>query len=184
VVVQNHRGREVDGLPLLVRGDRHGLCCGQPKLCQPRPPTTTHHRLAVHRFAVPNDHCRHRTFPHGFVDRWHAKRKTRAAGRRRRNAHAHAGPNSRPYLPGSQCRVDIAAEFTTHGFLGWLARTVILARVLRDGRHLLDDLTHYVETGPPSPKKLSRQRHCPHPSQQPLPGTVDVQGRQPAPTVV
>jgi hypothetical protein len=62
-------------------------------------------------------------------------------------------------LSATQCRVDIAAEFTTHGILGWLARTVILARVLRDGRHLLDDLRHYIETGTPSPRKLSRQHH-------------------------
>jgi hypothetical protein len=43
--------------------------------------------------------------------------------------------------------------------LGRLARAVILARVRRDGRHLLDDLKHYVETGTPSPRKLSRRHH-------------------------
>ncbi len=72
-------------------------------------------------------------------------------------------------LSDTRCRVDITAELTTRGMLGRLARTVILARVLRDGRHLLDDLKHYVETGTPSPRKLSRQHH--------------VQRRPPAPTV-
>jgi Polyketide cyclase / dehydrase and lipid transport len=61
-------------------------------------------------------------------------------------------------LSATQCRVDIAAEFTTRGIFGWLTRTVILARVLRDGRHVLDDLRHYIETGTPSPRKLSRQQ--------------------------
>jgi hypothetical protein len=60
-------------------------------------------------------------------------------------------------LSAIRCRVDIAAELVTHGILGRIARTMILARVLRDGRHLLDDLKHYVETGTPSPRKLSRQ---------------------------
>jgi len=59
-------------------------------------------------------------------------------------------------LGARQCRVDIAAEFATRGLLGRLARSVILARVLRDGRHLLEDLKHYVETGMPSPRKRSR----------------------------
>jgi len=62
-------------------------------------------------------------------------------------------------LSARQCQVDIAAEFTTRGVIGRLARTIILARVLRDGRHVLDDLKYYVETGTPSPRKLSRQRH-------------------------
>lgn len=56
-------------------------------------------------------------------------------------------------LTATRCRVDIAAEFATRGLLGRLARPVILARVLRDGRHLLDDLKHYVETGTPSPRQ-------------------------------
>lgn len=62
-------------------------------------------------------------------------------------------------LAAGRCRVDVAAEFATRGVLGRLARAVILARVSRDGRHLLDDLKHYVETGTPSPRKLSRQHH-------------------------
>jgi carbon monoxide dehydrogenase subunit G len=60
-------------------------------------------------------------------------------------------------LSATRCRVDVAAEFATRGLLGRLARPVILARVLRDGRHLLHDLKYYVETGTPSPRKLSRQ---------------------------
>ena len=60
-------------------------------------------------------------------------------------------------LAAERCRVDIGAEFATRGLLGRVARPVILARVLRDGRHLLDDLKQYVETGTPSPRKLSRQ---------------------------
>jgi len=62
-------------------------------------------------------------------------------------------------LAGNRCRVDIAAEFTTRGILGGIARTVILARVSRDGRHLLDDLKHYVETGTPSRRKSSQHHH-------------------------
>lgn len=59
-------------------------------------------------------------------------------------------------LTATRCRVDIAAEFATRGMLGRLARTVILARVMRDGRHLLDDLKHYAETGTPSPRRRFR----------------------------
>src|SRR5262245_25624582 len=61
-------------------------------------------------------------------------------------------------LSATRCRVDIVAEFSTRGLLGRLARAAILARVLRDGRHLLEDLKHYVETGTPSPRKLARHR--------------------------
>lgn len=60
-------------------------------------------------------------------------------------------------LTANQCRVDIAAEFTTRGILGRIARTLILTRVADDGRHLLDDLKHFTETGTPSPRKQSRQ---------------------------
>ena len=44
----------------------------------------------------------------------------------------------------------MAAEFATRGLLDRIARTVILARGSRDGRHLLDDLKLYVENGTPS----------------------------------
>ncbi len=60
-------------------------------------------------------------------------------------------------LAAGRCRVDVAAEFATRGILGRIARTVILARVSRDGRHLLDDLKHHVENGTPSRRKQSQQ---------------------------
>jgi hypothetical protein len=62
-------------------------------------------------------------------------------------------------LATGRCRVDIAAEFATRGLLSRIARTVILARVASDGRHLLDDLKHYVENGTPSRHKQSQQLH-------------------------
>ena len=61
-------------------------------------------------------------------------------------------------LAEGRCRVDIAAEFATRGILGATARTVLLARVGRDGRHLLADLRHFVETGTPSPREQSRRQ--------------------------
>jgi hypothetical protein len=39
VVVQDHRGEQVHGLPVLTRGDRDSLRRGQPRLRQRWPPT-------------------------------------------------------------------------------------------------------------------------------------------------
>jgi hypothetical protein len=52
-----------------------------------------------------------------------------------------------------QCHVHYHAEFSTHGLIGWIVRPLLLARVGRDGKHLLADLKHYAETGRPSPRK-------------------------------
>jgi hypothetical protein len=67
--------------------------------------------------------------------------------------------SSRPWShdrQGRGRRVEIAAEFAIRGLLGRVARLVILTRVLRDGRLLLDDLEHYVEAGARSPREQSR----------------------------
>jgi hypothetical protein len=40
--------------------------------------------------------------------------------------------------------------------LGKLFRWWLLLRVGRDGKHLLDDLKHYVEHSTPSPRKAQR----------------------------
>jgi hypothetical protein len=53
VVVQDHRGEQVHGLPVLIRGGRDRLRCGQPPLRQPWPPTTTPYRFAVHGSTLP-----------------------------------------------------------------------------------------------------------------------------------
>lgn len=55
-----------------------------------------------------------------------------------------------------RCRVRYDAELSTRGLIGRIARPLMLARVARDGRHLLTDLQHYAETGRPSPRKLAR----------------------------
>lgn len=57
-----------------------------------------------------------------------------------------------------RCRVCYDAELSTQGLIGLIARPLMLARVARDGRHLLTDLKHYAETGRPSPRKLARTR--------------------------
>lgn len=48
VVVQNHRGEQVHGLPVLVRRDRDRFRCGQPKLRQRWPPTASLYEIAIH----------------------------------------------------------------------------------------------------------------------------------------
>lgn len=53
------------------------------------------------------------------------------------------------------CRVSVRARFDTRSRLG---RWIILAQTRRTGRHLAEDLRHYVETGTPSPRKQRRQR--------------------------
>jgi hypothetical protein len=58
------------------------------------------------------------------------------------------------------CRVSLRAQFDTRGLLGALGRWVILAQTRRTGRHLADDLRHYVETGTPSPRKQRQRRRA------------------------
>jgi hypothetical protein len=53
VIAQDHRGEHVYGLPVLVGGDRDSLRCGQPRLRQPWPPTTSLYWFAVHMSTVP-----------------------------------------------------------------------------------------------------------------------------------
>lgn len=52
-----------------------------------------------------------------------------------------------------QAQVTYAGELETRGVLGALAKRLLLARVARDGRYLLEDLKHYAEHGEPSPRK-------------------------------
>jgi hypothetical protein len=68
---------------------------------------------------------------------------------------------------GRRTRVSFAAELRVRGPLGWLARWWLLAQVGRTGRHLLDDLKHYVEHGTPSPRK---RRHLDRAAARPRPG--------------
>jgi Polyketide cyclase / dehydrase and lipid transport len=60
-------------------------------------------------------------------------------------------------LDARHAQVTFAGQFQTRGLIGRLARRVILFQIRRKGRHLLDDLKHYVEHGTPSPRKR-RQR--------------------------
>jgi hypothetical protein len=58
-------------------------------------------------------------------------------------------------------RVSVEARFETWGWLGAVARWLILRRVGRTGRYLAEDLRHYVEHGTASPRKraaLSKSR--------------------------
>ena len=55
-------------------------------------------------------------------------------------------------------RVSMHARFDTRGLLGLLGRWVILAQVRRTGRHLAEDLRHFVEHGTPSPRKQRQLR--------------------------
>jgi hypothetical protein len=55
-----------------------------------------------------------------------------------------------------RCRVRYDAELSSQGLIGLIARRLMLARVTRDGRHLLTDHQHYAETGRPSLRKLAR----------------------------
>ncbi len=56
-------------------------------------------------------------------------------------------------LDERRTRIAVEAQFEVRGVLGRLARWWILRQVGRTGRHLLDDLKHYVEHGAPSPRK-------------------------------
>jgi hypothetical protein len=49
--------------------------------------------------------------------------------------------------------VAFVGQFQTRGLLGRLARGVLLLQLWRSGRHLLDDLKHFIEHGTPSPRK-------------------------------
>ena len=63
-------------------------------------------------------------------------------------------------IDANRSRVSLRARFDTHGLLGLLGRWAILAQTRRTGRHLADDLRHYVETGTPSPRKQRQQRRA------------------------
>jgi hypothetical protein len=52
-----------------------------------------------------------------------------------------------------RCKVTLDAQFDTAGFIGALARRLLLLQIGRTSRHLGDDLRHYVEHGTPSPRK-------------------------------
>jgi hypothetical protein len=56
-------------------------------------------------------------------------------------------------LDDHRCRVILDAQFDTRGFVGALARWLLLLRVGRTSRYLADDLRHYVEHGTLSPRK-------------------------------
>jgi Polyketide cyclase / dehydrase and lipid transport len=56
-------------------------------------------------------------------------------------------------IAGDRARVSFQAQLRVRGLGGWLFRWWLLRRVGRDGRHLLDDLNHYVTQGTPSPRK-------------------------------
>jgi hypothetical protein len=59
-------------------------------------------------------------------------------------------------LDERRSRVSFDAELQVRGMLGKLFRWWLLLRVGRDGKHLLDDLKHYVEHSTPSPRKAQR----------------------------
>jgi hypothetical protein len=64
-------------------------------------------------------------------------------------------------IDGHRTRVSLHAQFDTRGLLGRLAGWGILTQARRTGRHLGEDLRHYIEHGTPSPRKqaqLSRRR--------------------------
>jgi hypothetical protein len=61
-------------------------------------------------------------------------------------------------LDHRRCRAEFQARLEVRGMLGRLARWWLLARVGRDGGHLLADLKHYVEHGTPSPRKQRQLR--------------------------
>jgi len=68
-----------------------------------------------------------------------------------------------------RARVSFAAELRVRGPLGWLVRWWLLVQVGRTGRHLLDDLKHYIEHGAPSPRK---RRHLNRAAARPRPNTT------------
>ena len=56
-------------------------------------------------------------------------------------------------LGNQQTQVTYSGELRVRGLLGVMAKRLLLARVARDGRFLLDDLKHYAEHREPSPRK-------------------------------
>jgi hypothetical protein len=56
-------------------------------------------------------------------------------------------------LDDQRTQVAYAGELRVRGVLGALAKRMLLARVARDGRYLLEDLKHFAEHGEPSPRK-------------------------------
>lgn len=59
-------------------------------------------------------------------------------------------------LDDGRSRVCFHAQLQVRGMWGKLFRWWLLARVGRDGKHLLDDLKHFLEHGTPSPRKTQR----------------------------
>jgi carbon monoxide dehydrogenase subunit G len=59
-------------------------------------------------------------------------------------------------ITATRTKVSFQAQLHVRGLIGVLARRWLLAVVARDGRHLLADLTHYIEHGQPSPRKQAR----------------------------
>jgi Polyketide cyclase / dehydrase and lipid transport len=59
-------------------------------------------------------------------------------------------------LDDTRTVVSYAARLEVRGLVGRLGRWWLLAQARRTGRHLLDDLKHYVEHGVPSPRKQRR----------------------------
>lgn len=59
-----------------------------------------------------------------------------------------------------RCVVSMRAQFKTRGLLGLLGGWLMLAQVRRNSRHLADDLSHYVVTGAPSPRKQRQLRRA------------------------
>jgi hypothetical protein len=55
VVPQDHRGEQIDGLPVLIRGDRDSLRRGQPLRGQLWPTSAASHGFAHHASTVSHD---------------------------------------------------------------------------------------------------------------------------------
>jgi hypothetical protein len=60
-------------------------------------------------------------------------------------------------IGSDRCVLTMRAQFETRGVLGRLGGWLLLSQVRRTSHHLADDLSYYVRTGRPSPRKL-RQR--------------------------
>jgi len=71
-------------------------------------------------------------------------------------------------IADARARVAFHAQLDVRGPLGALARWWLLAQAARTGRHLLDDLKHYIEHGTPSPRKQRQLGHTSHPTADPV----------------